>query len=185
MSRRTSRSITTPDLVVMSVLAEQPRHGYDLVRELLRREVEDWAAVSRPQVYYSLAKLAELGLIKPTRDLDPSAGPERIVYSLTPKAHEALAEGLASEEWATQRVAPPFVTWLVLSEYARATDVARLINRRRTFLDEQLTKERHTLQSIRAEGGPMASVAQSVVLLGIRLFEAERKWLDGLRPQKR
>lgn len=179
--KRRARAITTPDLVVMSLLAEQPRHGYDLVRELNHREVDDWAAVSRPQVYYSLKKLAEFGLIKPARDPDAAAGPERIIYALTEKAHDALAEALARDEWATQRPPPPFVTWLVLSSHARAADVARLKKLRRTWLDAQIAKERKTLEGIQAEGGPMAQAAMAVVKLGICLFEAERKWLHGLK----
>ena len=50
-----------PDLVLLSLLAEQPMHGYQANLELERRQVQDWAGVSRPQVYYSLEKLARLG----------------------------------------------------------------------------------------------------------------------------
>ena len=36
-------------------------HGYQANLELERREVQDWAGISRPQVYYSLEKLARPG----------------------------------------------------------------------------------------------------------------------------
>jgi hypothetical protein len=52
------RALTTPDLVLLSLLVERPMHGYEANQELVRREVQDWAGVSRPQVYYSLEKLA-------------------------------------------------------------------------------------------------------------------------------
>ena len=58
---------TTPDLVVLSLLAEKPRHGYEVNQELEWRDVRDWAGISRPQVYYSLAKLARNGMIHPWR----------------------------------------------------------------------------------------------------------------------
>jgi hypothetical protein len=38
-------------------------HGYQANLELERRQVQDWAGISRPQVYYSLEKLARLGLV--------------------------------------------------------------------------------------------------------------------------
>ena len=47
-----------PDLVLLSLLAERPQHGYQANLELERRQVRDWAGISRPQVYYSLEKLA-------------------------------------------------------------------------------------------------------------------------------
>ena len=52
------RELTVPDLVLLSLLAEQPMHGYQANLELERRQVQDWAGISRPQVYYSLEKLA-------------------------------------------------------------------------------------------------------------------------------
>ena len=45
------RELTTPDLVLLSLLAERPMHGYQANLELERREVRDWAGISRPQVY--------------------------------------------------------------------------------------------------------------------------------------
>ena len=51
--------LTIPDLVVLGLLSEGPMHGYEIVAELERREVKDWAGISRPQVYYSLDKLAK------------------------------------------------------------------------------------------------------------------------------
>jgi DNA-binding PadR family transcriptional regulator len=50
--------------VILSLLAERPMHGYQVNLELERRCVRDWAAISRPQIYYSLEKLAKAGLIR-------------------------------------------------------------------------------------------------------------------------
>ncbi|MFI5107117.1 MAG: hypothetical protein ACHP79_19505, partial [Terriglobales bacterium] len=63
MAAARKRELTVPDLVLLSLLAEQPMHGYQANLELERRQVEDWAGISRPQVYYSLEKLARLGLV--------------------------------------------------------------------------------------------------------------------------
>ena len=69
------RALTVPDLVVLSLLAERPMHGYEVVAELDRRQIADWANVSRPQVYYSLDKLLRLGLLLPGTDTEPAAVP--------------------------------------------------------------------------------------------------------------
>ena len=68
-------ALTVPDLVLLSLLAEQPMHGYQANLELERRQVQDWAGVSRPQVYYSLEKLTRLGLIAEVGDHEPPLGP--------------------------------------------------------------------------------------------------------------
>ena len=60
-------TLTTADLVVLSLLAEQPMHGYDLLAEYERQEVVDWASVSKAQLYYARAKLADPPGVTPCR----------------------------------------------------------------------------------------------------------------------
>ena len=75
--------LTTPDLVILSLLAERGMYGYQVNLELERRCVRDWAGISRPQIYYSLEKLAAAGLIRAGDSDEPSAGPERRVFETT------------------------------------------------------------------------------------------------------
>jgi DNA-binding PadR family transcriptional regulator len=158
-------------------------------QELARREVRDWAGVSRPQVYYSLRKLAEAGHISPAPGRAAGAergapergsaegGPERRVYRVTAAGRRAYAAALARPEWATQRPPPPFVTWLVLATHADPTVRARQLARRRAFLEAEAMRERATLAAIMTGTGPTVVVAALVVSLTIRQFEAELAWL--------
>src|ERR1700684_4326156 len=104
------RQLTTPDLVLLSLLAERPLHGYQANAELERREIRDWAGISRPQVYYSLDKLSRAGLIRSLETDEPASGPERSSFETTPKGRTALAGALERTEWTTQRDRPPFLT---------------------------------------------------------------------------
>src|SRR5260370_38477383 len=114
LNKRNS-TLTTPDLVLLSLLAERPMHGYQANLELERREVRDWAAISRPQVYYSLEKLAQQGLLREADASEPAAGPERRVYTTSARGRTALATALDREDWTTGRDRPLFLTWLALS----------------------------------------------------------------------
>ena len=181
--------LTAADLVVLGLLLERPMHGYEANQELERREVRDWAGVSRPQVYYSLRKLADAGHIGPAPGRAAGAergsaergsaegGPERRVYRVTAAGRRAYAAALARPEWATQRPPPPFVTWLVLATHADPAVRARQLARRRAFLEAEAMRERATLAAILAGTGPTVVVAALVVSLTIRQFEAELAWL--------
>jgi DNA-binding PadR family transcriptional regulator len=169
--------LTLPDLVVLCLLAERPMHGYELNQELERREARDWAGISRPQVYYSLKKLAQSGHLTPAAQGESKSGPERQVWRLSPTGRRGISDALAREEWAVQRPPPPFLTWMALSAYAEPADRLRLIRRRRVFLEEQLTRERGTLQGILADTGVMVPVAAEIVRLVIRQWEVELEWL--------
>ncbi len=174
-----SPPLTTPDLVTLSLLSERPMHGYELNQTLEYRQVRDWAGISRAQVYYSLKKLAQLGLIEAVAPHE-SRGPERQPFGATPAGRQALVQALDRDDWANQRPPPPFLTWLALSTHADRAAVARQIDRRRRFLQDELQRERATLDAIRADQGEMVVVAELMVELTISQFETELDWLDGV-----
>jgi DNA-binding PadR family transcriptional regulator len=182
--RNKTDSLTLADLVVLSLLCEQPMHGYELWAELERREVQDWAAISKPQVYYSLRKLESGGHVDPVRKGGDSLGPERRVFRPNAKGRRMLADALARDDWATQRPPAPFHTWMVLSWQARPEDYVAQIARRRAFLERELVNERAALESIIEETSTSSDAAMMVRLV-IRLFETELEWLDEVALRQR
>ena len=177
MREKKRSALTTPDLVLLSLLAERRMHGYEANLELERRCVRDWAGISRPQVYYSLEKLAAAGFVRAGESDEPAAGPERRVFETTAKGRHALSEALEREEWATQRERPPFLTWVALSWQARPGVFQKQITRRRKFLDAELARERETLRSILEEVGHPYHEAVWMVSLMIEQFKTELRWL--------
>jgi DNA-binding PadR family transcriptional regulator len=174
------RALTTPDLVLLSLLAERPMHGYQANLELERRQVRDWAGISRPQVYYSLEKLARLGFIRAADDDDPAAGPERSVFTTTARGRAALADSLEHEDWAVQRDRPPFLTWLALSWQARPGVFEEQLRRRRKFLEKELAREEMTLRAVRAEVGHRFHEAVWMLSLAIQQIRTELRWAQKL-----
>ena len=172
-----AQTVLTPtDLVILSVIIEAPRHGYDLKAELERREVRDWVTVSRPQVYYSLRKLADRNLIAPVSSAE-SGGPERQVYAITPEGQHELSQSLEREEWATSRPPPPILIWLALSSHADRDTRARVLEARATFIEDTIGKERQTLKDFGKHTGPMVAEGIMMVELAIAQLECERDWL--------
>ena len=183
MARAKAGNLTVPDLVLLSLLAERPMHGYQANLELERREVRDWAGVSRPQVYYSLEKLAGRGLIRQAAGDEPAAGPERSVFTTTAKGRAALADALEREDWTTQRERPAFLTWMALSWQARPGVFLEQVRRREKFLNCELAREQATLESVRKEVGHEYHEAVWIVSLFIEQTRAELEWLRKLAKE--
>jgi DNA-binding PadR family transcriptional regulator len=175
--------LTVPDLVLLSLLAEQPMHGYQANLELERRQVQDWVGVSRPQVYYSLEKLARLGLIAETGDHEPALGPERRIFSTTAKGRAALTAALEREDWTNQRDRPPFLTWMALSWQASPTAVLKQLRRREQFLGAELAREQETLRAVEKEVGHSFHEAVWMIKLVIEQFRAELSWLHQIASE--
>jgi DNA-binding PadR family transcriptional regulator len=169
-------SLTTPDLVVLSLLAERPMHGYQASLELERREIRDWARISLPQVYYSLEKLARAGLLRRLETDEATARPERRTFETTKEGREALADALEWEEWTMQRDHPAFLTWLALSWQARPGVFRKQLKKRRKFLLKELAREKKTMLSIYAEVGHRFHEAIWMVGLVIDQLRTEIRW---------
>src|SRR6184192_1219186 len=183
-ARRARRvELTTPDLVLLSLLAERPMHGYQANLELERREIRDWANLSRPQLYYSLEKLARTGLIRAAETDKPAEGPERSTFETTEKGRVALADALEHESWTTQREHPPFLTWMALSWQARPGVFRNQLKRRRKFLLKEIAREKKTLLSIYAEVGHRYHEAIWMVGLMLDQMRAEVRWTHQLERE--
>ncbi len=177
MRARKNDSLTTPDLILLSLLAEKPMHGYQANAELERRQIRDWANLSRPQVYYSMEKLARAKLTRPFRSAGPAEGPERRVFQTTKHGRAALADALEREDWATARERPPFLTWMALSWQSRPGVFHEQIQRRRKFLERELAREKETIEAVCAEVGHDSHEAVWMITLMIAQFETELRWL--------
>jgi DNA-binding PadR family transcriptional regulator len=73
-------------LVLLSLIAEQPRHGYDLIREIEERTGGEYAP-SPGIVYPTLTMLQDMGLI-----VESDAAGTRKVYAATLEGRQHLAE---------------------------------------------------------------------------------------------
>jgi DNA-binding PadR family transcriptional regulator len=185
MPKNKPSELTTPDLVLLSLLAERPMYGYQANAELERREWRDWVGVSRPQVYYSIEKLAHAGMIAAADADEPSGGPDRRVFGTTAKGRAALSSALEREDWAVQRDRPAFLTWLALSWQARPGVTARQLERRREFLQAELAREQMTLRDVRREVGHCYHEAVWMLELTIAQVRTELRWIDKVTSELR
>ena len=120
------------DIVVLSLIAEQPRHGYDLDRVIERRGYRQWTSLAFSSVYYLLKRLSERGLLEPD---DGSEG-RRTAFRVTDAGRHELRQAAGERVLAP---APPAAGVLpALNAYARLDEpelVAALAQRAEALLD--------------------------------------------------
>ena len=177
MKRVSSEKLTTPDLVLLSLLAERPMHGYQANLLLEFRKVRDWAGVSRPQVYYSLDKLARLGFIRATETEDDAEGPERRVFETSPRGRAALADALERDDWTDQTERPAFLTWLALSWQCRPGVFLKQLRRRQQFVEDEVARKQEILVAVRKEVGHRFHEAVWMLSFSIEQLRGELRWL--------
>ena len=131
------------DIVVLSLIAEQPRHGYDLDRVIERRGYRQWTSLAFSSVYYLLKRLSERGLLEPD---DGSEG-RRTAFRVTDAGRHELRKAAGERVLAP---APPSAGVLpALNAYSRLDDpaLAALLARRAEALLGRLDE----LRALRAQ----------------------------------
>jgi len=83
------------DWVVLAVIADEPRHGFSVARELAPdAPIGQVWTVRRPLVYRSIEYLAADGFIEATRTEPGTQGPHRTVYRVTRTGRNRLGSWL-------------------------------------------------------------------------------------------
>ena len=131
------------DIVLLSLLAEQPRHGYDLDRVIEQRGYRQWTSLAFSSVYYLLKRLSERGLLEP----DEGSQGRRTVFRVSDAGRRELRKASAERVLAP---APPCAGVLpALNAYPRLDDpeLAALLAQRA----EALVKRLDELRGLRAQ----------------------------------
>ena len=119
------------DIVLLSLLAERPRHGYDLDRVIEQRGYRQWTSLAFSSVYYLLKRLSERGLLEP----DEGSQGRRTVFRVTEAGRRELRQAAGERVLAP---APPSAGVLpALNAYSRLDDpelVTLLVRRAEALL---------------------------------------------------
>jgi DNA-binding PadR family transcriptional regulator len=160
---------------LLGLLAEKPRHGYELhaAFEALVGGDAYWD-LKPAQVYSTLERLQEAGLVECASDLGEGDEPSRRVYALTQLGTQAL------DVWYTCGVLPEhqrdeFYIKLMVSLVSGYGDPYRILITQRSFIYQRL----HVVTNQRNELDSQVELAQ--VLLhdkSIMYLEADLRWLD-------
>ncbi len=93
--------MTNAELGVLGLVAEQPRHGYQIERVIEERGMRKWTDIGFSSIYFLLKKLEREGLVEGQLE-NTGRGPARKVYRATPAGleafHIAVVEALSVPE---------------------------------------------------------------------------------------
>ena len=98
--------MTNAELAVLSLIVEQPRHGYEIEQIIQERGMREWTEVGFSSIYYLLKKLERDGLIE-SRLEEASHGPARRVYHTTTAGCQTLHAGMLDALGVPKRLYPP------------------------------------------------------------------------------
>lgn len=159
---------------LLGLLAQRPRHGYELHAAFLAlaggEEIWD---VKPAQVYTTLGRLEDAGFVSEI-GVEKDHGPEKRIYALTPEGKAELDEWFATGAVPEHQRDESFVK-LMLALSLRGTDPYGVIRVQRAALFRSLhdVTERRQRADPRLELGTILLLDKAAMQL-----EAELRWLE-------
>lgn len=159
---------------LLGLLAQKPRHGYDL-RVTFEAIVGGGIWEVKPaQIYTTLERLEEAGLVARASDLGEGEEPSRRIYAITPAGQDVLRDwfstGISAEHQRDE-----FFVKLMVGLASGQADPSRLIQAQRAHIYRDL----HDATNLRDNYNPRIEMAQILLVdKNIMHLEADLRWLD-------
>ena len=120
--------------LILGILAEQPRHGYQIEKLIEERGMRKWTDVGFSSIYYILEKLEKKGLAESV----PTKGKDKKEYNITKSGSAVLAEKTHHRLIDRQPANSHFMTALSNSQRLSAKELIEVFTERKKTLEEDL-----------------------------------------------
>jgi DNA-binding PadR family transcriptional regulator len=162
--------LSLSEQLILGILSEQARHGYDIEKIIIERGMRKWAVVGFSSIYYVLERLEEKGLATG----DDTQGNEKKQYSITNGGVSVLKAETKKRIAERMPANTHFMTGLATSNLIGASELAKSLEQRKVELAsdlEALKDKQFTIENI-----PQS--ARRLLELGETLLEAELRWIN-------
>ncbi len=167
--------MTNSELDILSLIAERPRHGYEIERVIEERGMRDWTEVGFSSIYYVLKKLEKNALIEGHTERQVGRGPARKVYHVTAAGKAAWRQAMPEALSVPRRCDPPLQLGLASLPGIPPADAVAALRQYRERLVERQEHVRARWESKR----PLPYHVDAMFNLSLTMIEAELKWIRG------
>jgi len=165
--------MTNAELAILSLIAEQPRHGYDIEQVIEARGMREWTEIGFSSIYYLLNKLEKAGMIKSQLQQPDGKGPARKVYSITQQGCQAQVKGTIAALSTPQSGSSSFLLGLSNFPFIAKEDVLTAL----TLYAMQLQESMDHMLKRAAEQRPLPLFVEAMFDYSRVMAEAELKWI--------
>jgi DNA-binding PadR family transcriptional regulator len=172
--------MTNAELAILSLIAEEPRHGYEIETVIEERGMRNWTEVGFSSIYYLLKKFEKAGLIEGHMEMPQGQGPARKVYRLTPKGHGAWREATIEALSTPIPYYSPFPIGLSNLPGISTTEALDSLRRYRETLSVRSEEVRERWTSLQSR---LPYHVDALFDHGLTLLEAELTWVSSFIHQ--
>ena len=164
--------MTNAELTILGLIAEQPRHGYDIEQSIEVRGMREWTEIGFSSIYYLLNKLETAGLVEGRLQQAEGKGPARKVYTITSQGRQTLVEGALAALSVPQSGSSPFLLALANYPILPREQLLSALNSYAARLEQSAQRVQQRAEAQR----PLPPFVEAMFDYSRVMLEAERRW---------
>lgn len=172
----TEYNLTNAELAILSLIAEQPRHGYELEQIIEERGMREWTDVAFSSIYFILNGLVKKDLAQSSLQPAAGRGPAKKVFSATPQGYAALHNGIRLAITIADHDNQRFLLGLSCLPLLSHAEVEKAFQERMSCLSDKV-KEFKVHPAFTIPGFP--SHVRAMFEYSIAMIQAELDWSEG------
>ncbi|MFI1460796.1 PadR family transcriptional regulator [Nocardia carnea] len=167
-------------LAVLAVMQDESMHRYQIAARLREYGKDQDMDIKWGSLYTVVQNLAKAGFLEVVGSERDGARPERVIYRITGAGRAELVD------WTRELIAEPepergrYIAGLSILAVLPPDEVAELLGRRLTVLEEQIAKVKKDLADL-STSLPRLFLIESEY--GLAVLEAEAEWTRSLRAE--
>jgi DNA-binding PadR family transcriptional regulator len=165
--------MTNAELAILSLVAERPRHGYEIDQVIKERGMRDWTEVGFSSIYYLLKKLERDGRLEGRLE-EAERGPARKVYHITSEGQTAFRAAVLDALSVPVRRHSPLQLGLANLPSIPYGEVLTALRQYRDALAARLVD----VSSKQQRQQPLPFFVDAMFEHSITMIKAELRWLE-------
>lgn len=167
--------MTDAELTILSLVAEGPRHGYEIQHIIDERGLREWLTIGFSSIYYILNKLERQNML--TSQLQPDGrGPARKVYAITEGGRGILQTAVAELLRQPRSLGSGFELGLANLSALKPRQVYKVLTYHRDDLKHRLDAVEKAWANHQREGHNTDHIS-ALYTHSIALMHADLEWL--------
>lgn len=167
----TANEFSDSELLILGLISEMPRHGYELEQVIEKRVMREWTQIGFSSIYYVLGKLEKKGLVQADR---PETEKAKKRYSLTEKGQKVLVDQTLAALATVQPTYPSLLLGMINFSALSREQILEALKTRKAALAAEMQR----IKDIHFDQQPLPDHIDAIFEYSIGQLTAESFWIN-------
>lgn len=166
-----SKQLTDAELLLLGLVAEMPRHGYELEQVIEQRGMREWTQIGFSSIYFVLGKLEKIGLVTAEKQKGTKA---KKVFVLTDLGRSEL---IAHSLTALSNTRPIYSSVLIGMAHwpvLQRAEALSALETRKHHIEAEILR----VEGVLTDQQPLPEYVEAIFDFGLGQLSAEAAWVE-------